>query len=231
MAKKYYAIRKGNKVGVVNSWGECQKAINGYSGAEFRGFNSEDEATSWLHGESVALDMEYGERVMIKQPTDDKTVNIYSDGTYKDGVIALGVYIETADRGFSFYGAVNCGKYQSIANIAGELLGVLVGVQLAKDLGFFKCNILYDYVGVESWYEGTWQAKGELQQLYVSLLNSLRTQYGVSYKFLKVKSHSGIDGNEKADKLAARARNFKEYIDLNSILRGTLTVKDVPIFR
>jgi hypothetical protein len=33
-----------------------------------------------------------------------------------------------------------------------------------------------------------------------------------------------------ADKLANRALNFKRYIDLDTILRGILTVKDVPLF-
>lgn len=231
MAKKCYAIKKGYRTGIVNTWDECKQATAGFSGAEYRGFNSFEEAEEYLHGNATAFDKNTGGRVRIDKPTDDKTVNIYTDGTYKDNIIAFGVYIESKERSFSFYGAVDCGKYHSIANIAGELLAVLVGVQLAKDMGFLNINIVYDYLGVELWYNGEWTARGELQQLYVTLMNSLRLQYGVSYNFLKVNGHSGVDGNEKADKLAERARNFKSYIDINSILRGILTVRDVPLFK
>ena len=32
--KKIYAVRKGHKTGLFNTWAECQKATAGYSGAE-----------------------------------------------------------------------------------------------------------------------------------------------------------------------------------------------------
>ena len=32
--KKIYAVRKGHKTGLFDSWAECQKATAGYSGAE-----------------------------------------------------------------------------------------------------------------------------------------------------------------------------------------------------
>ena len=47
MAKKCYAIRKGTKVGIVDTWEECQSLIKGYSGAEFRGFNTIEEAEAY----------------------------------------------------------------------------------------------------------------------------------------------------------------------------------------
>ena len=34
--KKIYAVRKGHKTGLFATWAECQKAVSGYSGAEFR---------------------------------------------------------------------------------------------------------------------------------------------------------------------------------------------------
>ena len=41
--KKIYAVRKGHKTGLFETWAECQKATSGYSGAEFRGFTDREE--------------------------------------------------------------------------------------------------------------------------------------------------------------------------------------------
>ena len=43
--KKIYAVRKGHKTGLFETWAECQKATTGYSGAEFRGFT--DRKKRW----------------------------------------------------------------------------------------------------------------------------------------------------------------------------------------
>ena len=45
--KKIYAVRKGHKTGLFATWAECQKAVSGYSGAEFRGF-TERKRKHWL---------------------------------------------------------------------------------------------------------------------------------------------------------------------------------------
>ena len=50
--KKIYAVRKGHKTGLFDSWAECQKATAGYSGAEFRGFTDREEALAFLKMET-----------------------------------------------------------------------------------------------------------------------------------------------------------------------------------
>lgn len=230
MAKKCYAVKKGNKVGIFYSWDACQDATRGFSGAEFRGFNDEQEALAYLHGQSLVTNTSSGTKLSIEVPTSDDVVNIYTDGSFKDNDIAFGVYIEASNgRKFKFYGLVDCYQYKNLRNVAGEVLAVLVGVQLAKDMGFKRFNILYDYQGVEAWYTGTWKANGQLQSIYYTLMTQFRLQYGLAYKYFKIKGHTGVEGNVIADKLASRAINFREYVDLNAILRGFLTVRDVPL--
>ena len=51
--KKIYAVRKGHKTGLFATWAECQKAVNGYSGAEFRGFTEKEEALAFLNMETT----------------------------------------------------------------------------------------------------------------------------------------------------------------------------------
>ncbi len=37
-AKKVYAVRKGHKVGLFDTWEECKAAVDGFSGAEYKVF-------------------------------------------------------------------------------------------------------------------------------------------------------------------------------------------------
>ena len=52
--KKIYAVRKGHKTGLFETWAECQKATSGYSGAEFRGFTDREEAMAFLQISTTA---------------------------------------------------------------------------------------------------------------------------------------------------------------------------------
>jgi len=49
MKKKFYAIKKGFKCGViVKSWSECESLVNGYKSAVFKGFPDHESAKKWL---------------------------------------------------------------------------------------------------------------------------------------------------------------------------------------
>ena len=47
---KFYAVRKGRTKGLFLTWSECQKAVIGFPGAEFKSFPTEGEAKAWLEG-------------------------------------------------------------------------------------------------------------------------------------------------------------------------------------
>jgi len=42
--KKFYVVWKGRKTGIFHSWAECEKAVKGFVGAEFKAFESLQEA-------------------------------------------------------------------------------------------------------------------------------------------------------------------------------------------
>jgi ribonuclease HI len=44
MVHKVYAIKKGIKTGIFNTWDECQKLVTGYKGAVYKSFTSLEEA-------------------------------------------------------------------------------------------------------------------------------------------------------------------------------------------
>ena len=53
--KKIYAVRKGHKTGLFETWAECQKQVTGFSGAEFKSFSTMEEAQAFAGVSSEAL--------------------------------------------------------------------------------------------------------------------------------------------------------------------------------
>lgn len=229
MAKSnYYAVRRGKMTGIFNTWEECRSVVEGYSISEYRGFKSLQEAQAYLRGEVVSDKRGNGRQIIIKRPEVESACNLYVNGSYRCGCVSFGIFLESCLGDFQFYGSVKCGKYTQIANIASELLSVLVGVQLSRELGFLGINIIYNYNGIESWYTGVWRANGELQKAYINLMKRFEENFGLSYTFSQVYGHTGVRGNTIADKLSVRGRNMKEFVELSKILGGVLRVEDVP---
>ena len=52
MAKKFYAVKNGKTPGIFETWDECKKSVDGYSGAVFKSFKTKDEALAFLGVES-----------------------------------------------------------------------------------------------------------------------------------------------------------------------------------
>jgi len=46
--KHYYAVKRGHKLGIFESWEECQEAVEGYSGAVYKGFKWREDAVAFL---------------------------------------------------------------------------------------------------------------------------------------------------------------------------------------
>ena len=46
--KKFYAVKKGKQTGLFYSWDACRESVIGYPGAEYQGFETEEEAKNYL---------------------------------------------------------------------------------------------------------------------------------------------------------------------------------------
>lgn len=200
--KKVYAVRKGKKTGLFYSWNECEMAVNGYPGAEFKSFLTEEEAKKYLRYErktenayiSDASDMEEG-RLLA-----------YVDGSFDVaiGKYAFGCVILTPD-GEIIRESGNGDNPESLAirNVAGEMLGAMTAVRWAIKNGYDTIELRYDYEGIEKWATGAWKAKNALTQKYAEYMQ--RQKRYIKISFQKVKAHSGDYYNEEADKLAKEA--------------------------
>ena len=205
--KKIYAVRKGHKTGLFNTWAECQKATAGYSGAEFRGFTEKEEALAFLNMETtktVSGDKSKEAAGVVEVP--ENMVIAYVDGSFEKSIgrYAFGCVLLTPDgQEIRESGSGSDPAGVAIRNVAGEMLGAMNAVKWAQENGYPAVEIRYDYEGVEKWVTGVWRAKTPLTSKYAVQMQEAGKKIQIS--FCKVAAHTGNHYNEEADQLAKSA--------------------------
>ncbi len=217
--KKYYAVKKGKSTGIFKSWEECKASVDGYSGAEYKGFALLEEAEAYLEGaQKPAPDKDSASQKAEEQKyhvrgTDIKeirgvlpkpgTLLAYVDGSYDDSLkkYAFGcVFITSDGKVETEYG--NGDNEQSLRhrNVTGEMLGAMYAVKVAMLSGFTRVEICYDYQGIEKWVTGEWHSKTELTRKYALAMREWGKDIEIC--FIKVAAHTNVYYNELADKMA-----------------------------
>ena len=69
-----------------------------------------------------------------------------------------------------------------------------------------RVRIHHDYSGIAAWAEGSWQAKNKFTQAYARFMQDYRELV----RFVKGAGHTGVEGNEVADRLAKAALDAEE---------------------
>lgn len=201
MAKqKFYAVKNGHKIGVFNTWAECQESINGFSGAEFKKFDSEDEAKAYIDGIDIVMDND-----IIPRLNEGKVV-AFIDGSYDNGKRTYGsgacifapnkINIELCSSGKNE-------KYIELRNIAGEVISALNTIDWAWKNEYDKICIFHDYEGIGKWASGEWKTNNALTSYYKRYIDDKNGI--ISIEFVKVSGHSNNKYNDRADKLAKSA--------------------------
>ena len=57
MAKKFYAVKRGRVTGLFTTWDECKEQVDGFPGAVYKSFPTEQTARDWLSGETEAISL------------------------------------------------------------------------------------------------------------------------------------------------------------------------------
>ena len=233
MAVKYYAVAVGKKPGIYTKWDECKAMVHGFPGAVYKSFKTLEEAETFLesaparggeaHAKGAAQQKATQGAAQQKSgtagdgkaetrgaesagETEDLPENYaFVDGSFHagTGVYGYGGFLIHAGGKEVLQGAGKEPEMASMRNVAGEIKGSEAAMRFAKENGYKKLAIHYDYEGIQKWCTGEWAAKKEGTQAYQRIYEEMK-QY-VQIKFVKVKGHSNDKYNDYADMLAKSA--------------------------
>ena len=215
-AKKYYAVKKGKITGIFDNWDSCRESVDGFPGAEYKGFSTLVEAEAYLGtrddaGENtpvktgVELHASEQKEKVYYLPSDTDELVAYVDGSYEDSIkrYAFGcVFLVPDGRIFLQYGSGSNEQSLQHRNVTGEMLGAMYAVRAAILGGYRRIQICYDYEGIEKWVTGVWRAKQELTAKYAESMR--KWGQSIQIRFTKVPAHSNVTYNELADRTAKR---------------------------
>ena len=204
MASKYYAVKKGKVPGIYLNWNDCKAMVDGYQGAVYKSFKTIEEAEKFITGDKVFT----GEKASGKNTSESgKTCSTYAfvDGSFNKATHTYGYggFLVTDNEKYVLQGADNDAEMATMRNVAGEIKGAEAAIKKAIELGLRELVIYYDYMGIEMWATGAWKRNKAGTIAYHEYIMSVKDK--INLTFVKVKGHSGVEGNEEADKLAKQA--------------------------
>ncbi len=190
LVKKFYAVKRGYNSGIYETWNECKKQIEGYSGAVYKSFKNIMDAKEFLSDENENIDAD---------------LVAYVDGSYDENTnnFSYGMVILHEGEEVYFYEKFSDDDLCTMRNVAGEIMGAMKAMKYCLETGFKNIVIYFDYEGIEKWCKGYWKTNKIGTQNYKRFYDSIKNDINVIFK--KVKAHSGNKYNELADKLAKRA--------------------------
>ena len=135
-----------------------------------------------------------------------KKVIAYTDGSYNKFIemAGAGVFI-TDDAGLeiaNLYKGVYASEETSSWNIVGELMAVWIAVDWAISHNVTEIEIKYDLQGIPFWFNQKWKTNVELTRSFKEWAKNILDEGKITVTFTKVKAHSGVFGNDQADRLA-----------------------------
>ena len=226
MAKKYYAVKQGHKVGIFENWADCKKQVDGYAGAEYKGFGTKAEAVEFMEmGSPVKKTRAPKAKVKSAEvdavqataendysdlPKTSSEAIAYVDGSYdsKTHEYACGIALFVNGQGIQHSQKFDDPEMADMRNVAGEIKAAGIAMKYCLNRGIKSLDIYYDYKGIEKWCTGEWKTNNPGTKKYKAFYEE-NIKGKVKVKFVKVAAHSGDKYNDLADKLAKAALGKK----------------------
>lgn len=200
---KYYVVKNGKTTGIFTNWDKCKESVNGFSGAIYKSFKSEKEALEYLNGTDTVASNTVSQNITSETAVNQNTAVAYCDGSYNDTTkqFSYGLVILFGNKEYEFSKAFDI--IDESRNVAGEIYGAMKAMAFCIENNIKTLNLYYDYTGIEFWATKAWKANKDITRNYVKFYDSIKDKLDVN--FVKVKGHSGVELNEKVDKLAKAA--------------------------
>jgi ribonuclease HI len=224
--KKFYVVWVGKQTGVFTDWSVVQPLVAGYPGAKHKSYPSMEDAKKALDGGAPAARLAPSKPGTKKKPQEfvlDKAydIHIFSDGACDPNPGEAGSGVAVYERGllselwygcYEPLGTNNTAELNALykaLEIAEKMLSPGRRIQILSDSSYSVNAMTKWSVG---WEKNGWARKGN-QELankeLIASMYSLYKQLAGNVVLAHVKGHSGVEGNELADRLSLMAHREK----------------------
>ena len=213
----YYAIHRGKKIGVVNSWEECRENVDKYPNALYKKFKKINDAENFVINGNTIVNKINNE---IVSNSGNKIIKVYTDGSCirninNNNYGGFGVYFGEQDSKNVSEPYID----KEVTNNRAELHAIQTAIKILnaevsnnKEIEIYtdseyslkSCTIWY-----KKWKKNNWKNKdGSLRKNidYIQPLSEILEKYQ-NIQLIHVKAHTGKKdpdslGNDMADILA-----------------------------
>lgn len=142
----------------------------------------------------------------LKEMMEHKGAHAYVDGSFNSKTFEYGSGIVFIIDGEVVWEKSLKGNDPILAkqrNVAGEMRAAIAATIFAHRLHLTEFYLHYDYVGIEQWATGGWKRNNDFTKKYHEFMNEMKDKIEINFR--KVKAHSNVTYNDKADELAKKA--------------------------
>lgn len=228
MAKRFYAVRAGRAPGIYHTWDDCKKQVDGFPGAQYKGFATEAEARSFINtsvgfGKVPAESVEKSanrrskktsfpmEQLSLAPENNEGYVVIYTDGSCLKNPGGPGGYAAVIRHNETVTELV--GSEEATTNNRMEMRAAIEGLRFFAEPTAVALHTDSQYLrkGFAEGWVAKWKRNGWITQAGTPVLNQelwqeldrLNTFHQVAWRW--VKGHDGNPMNERCDELAVSA--------------------------
>ena len=199
---KYYAVKVGMVPGIYTSWDECRAQVNGYPGAVYKSFLTEQSALDFMGTSKPKNDKKYKMDLVA-----------YTDGSFDGDSVGWGFILLHGDTTLiQSFGPGT--KDIALRNIGGEIEAAEEAIRKAVAFGADHITLYLDYEGVGRWGEAEWNSNKPDTIAYRDFVEKMREKLDID--FVKVKGHTGNRFNDIADQLANSGRCAEGICNFNA---------------
>ena len=209
----FYAVRVGRTPGIYKTWAECESQVKGFKGAQFKKFENEADALSFLKQEVVIQSLPQKKNFSKKEyfleekndfykNLDSTKCHAFVDGSYNIETenCGAGVIIAYNNKTMSLAELLCDSPTTSMRNVYGEIRAAELAIEWALENEIKNLVIYHDYEGISKWCTGEWKTKKERTEEYKNFFQKASNYVNIS--FCHIPGHTGNIGNEEADMVA-----------------------------